>query len=359
MADKKFPVHFANFVCHFGPYELLDFLEEIVVPAFLNGHVRTFKDGQYFFHSVEILNLGRKSQPEFAICGRFVKDMVVVSEQRYDSSTNRLVIDSKKMETAPSAIFVLLLASHKLIYLLETANAPGLESFRSTVSNFLAKARTNYLGDIYSRAETQSLTPSETGRFPVADQAGNFIRVTKTRLNELLPAADLEIVPLANDESLRAFVSRFKVLQTATMRLVKPNSELDNDDFLAAVREKSNAVGSETASLTYKNQDGLVKKYVVEQLEAAAAEGNTEIKLEGKDASGLALKGTNSEFKVVSYLTSKPVELLAAGRAMLSLFKAHLASGLIKLPKQEVNNANVEKLVFLTDQVTGGNDDSA
>ena len=26
MADKKYPVHYANFVCHFGDAELLDYL---------------------------------------------------------------------------------------------------------------------------------------------------------------------------------------------------------------------------------------------------------------------------------------------------------------------------------------------
>ena len=45
MADKKFPVRYANFVCHFGESELLDYLDEIVVPAFTSGGVRTFKDG--------------------------------------------------------------------------------------------------------------------------------------------------------------------------------------------------------------------------------------------------------------------------------------------------------------------------
>ena len=47
MADKKFPVRYANFVCHFGESELLDYLDEIVVPAFTSGGVRTFKDGTY------------------------------------------------------------------------------------------------------------------------------------------------------------------------------------------------------------------------------------------------------------------------------------------------------------------------
>ena len=170
MAEKKYPVHYANFVCHFGEAELLDYLDEIVVPAFLNRGVRTFKDGKYFFHSVQVFNLGNaKNQPELAICGRFVKDMVVRSEQRYDAATDTVLPDNQRMETAPSAIFALLLASHKLIYLLETASAPGLESFRSTVNSFLGKARLKYIEDVQKRAEIGTLTDEEAARFPARD----------------------------------------------------------------------------------------------------------------------------------------------------------------------------------------------
>src|ERR1700754_747818 len=148
MADKKFPVHYANFVCHFGEAELLDFLEEIVVPAFTGGGVRTFKDGTYRLNSVEVLNLGTgKAASELALCGRFIKDMVVRSEQRYDAQTDTVVPDNKKLETAPSALFALLLASHKLVYLSETAHAPGMESFRSTIASLLNKARIAYIDD--------------------------------------------------------------------------------------------------------------------------------------------------------------------------------------------------------------------
>lgn len=91
MAEKKYPVHYANFICHFGNEELLDYLNEIVLPAFTSQAVRTFKDGRYFFNSVVILNLAAVGDvPEVAICGRFVKDMIVRSEQRWDNVTGAL-----------------------------------------------------------------------------------------------------------------------------------------------------------------------------------------------------------------------------------------------------------------------------
>ena len=376
MGERKFPVHYANFVCHFGDAELLDYLDEIVVPAFLHGGVRTLKDGKYFFHSVQILNLGNvNNQPQMAICGRFVKDMVVRSEQRYDAVTDTVLPNNQKMETAPSAIFSLLLASHKLIYLLETANAPGLESFRSTVNSFLGTARINYIDDVQKRSEIGSLTAEEAIRFPAIgveemSEAGEALgdanldddqpkKLTKKKLRQLLPPVNLEIVALSNDESLRAFVDRFQTLQSATLRLVKPNSELDNDEFLATVRVKANAVRSETSSLTYKNPDGLVKAQVVKQFEAAASEGNTEIKLDGKDQTGQTLRGSNNEFKVVSYLLSKPDGLPATARSLLTLFKAQRNSGLIKAPDHELNNRSKNRLAALAQQATGASDGGA
>lgn len=371
MAEKKFPVHYANFVCHFGEAELLDYLDEIVIPAFLSGGIRTFKDGKYFFHSVQVLNLGTKDQPELAICGRFVKDMVVRSEQRYDAATDTVLPDNQKMETAPSAIFALLLKTHKLIYLLETASAPGLESFRSTVKMFLGKARLKYIEDVQKRSEIGDLTDEEDARFPARDDENSEAplevaslddapkKLTKRKLYELLPPVNLEIVALSNDESLRAFVARFKTLQSATLRLVKPNAELDNDDFLAAVREKADAVGSETSSLVYRNSEGLIKSQLVGQLEAAVSEGNTEIKLDGKDQVGQTLRGSNDEFKVVSYLHSKPGGLLATARSMLALFKAQRASGLIKAPDHELNDRAKDRLVALAQRIIGTSDGGA
>lgn len=377
MADKKFPVHYANFVCHFGEAELLDYLNEIVVPAFTRGGVRTFKDGTYRLNSVEVLDLGAaKADQEMAICGRLIKDMIVRSEQRYDARTDTVVPDKKMMETAPSALFVLLLASHKLIYLSETAHAPGMESFRSTISSLLSKARIAYIDDVTMRSKMGALTDEETARFSVIAEAdasvedeeilqitgieeGNPKKLTKKRLRELLPPADLEILALSNDEELRAFVSRFKTLQSATLRLIKPNSELDNDDFLAQMRGNADKAGSQTSSLVYRNPDGLNKAQIVTQFETAASEGNTEIKLDGKDAVGQTLRGSNNEFKVVSYLTSLPGGILLTAQAMFSAFKQQRASGLIKAPDHELNDRAKMRLAMLASQIPNAGDGGA
>ena len=377
MPDRKFPVYYANFVCHFGEAELLDYLDEIIIPAFTGGGVRTFKDGTYRLNSVEVFDLATtNAEPELAICGRFIKDMVVHSEQRYDAVTDTVVPENRMMETAPSALFALLLASHKLIYLSETAHAPGMESFRSTVTSLLSKSRIAYINDLQMRFGSGGLTDEEKARFsaiavvvePDAEEGlvesrGIDVvepkKLTKRRMLELLPMPKLEILALSNDEELRAFVSRFKILQSATLRLIKPNSELDNDDFLAQVRLKANKAGSETSTLVYRNPEGLDKTQIVTQFETAASEGNTEIKLDGKDSVGQSLRGSNDEFKVVSYLTSLPNGLLQTARAMFSAFKQQRASGLITAPEHELTGRAKLRLTALGNQISNASDGNA
>lgn len=348
MTIKKHAVHYANFVCHFGPAELLTYLEEIVIPAFLEPRQRIFKEGKYFFHDAQVLDLGTQpGQSEMAICGRFIKDMVVRSEQRFDPETQTLRRSIQQMETAPSAIFVLLLASHKLIYLSETGSAPGMESFRSTVSNFLGQARTAYVNDVVDRAREAPLVADEAVMFQARDETGNIERLTKQRMYELIPRPELELVPLSNEESLRSFVNRFATLQSASIRLVRPNSEIDSEDFFEALRDKAEKVGSETSSLVYKNPDGLEKTEIVAQLEVAASDGNTEINLAGKDASGQKLRGSNHEFKVVSFIEGQLGAVKDTARAMWNLFKSQRASGSIKLPKSEITPQNAARLTKL------------
>lgn len=335
MSRSTQPVHFANFICHFGNFELLDLLKEIVLPAFLGDHRRTYKDTKYFFHQVQVLNLDGDSY-EPAICGRFVKDMVVRSEQRFNALTGELQKSQGSLETAPSAVFALLLASHKLLYLHETAAAPGLESFRSTTEAFLRDARVAFLERQYQLAKSgQAVTPLienalqflaiESGEAETSVQA----LATKTRLREIVAPPKLEVVPLANEDSLREFVNRFKILQSATVRLLRRNAELDNDDFFESIRNKGQRAGAETATITYKNSDGLAKSNVVGQLEAALS-GNAEIKLEGQDQLGQKLRGSNEEFKVVASLETRATSVRDAAVRMLQIFRREKRAGLIR-----------------------------
>src|SRR5690606_8131626 len=122
--------------------------------------------------------------------------------------------------------------------------------------------------------------------------------VKKKDLLEIYPRPQLKVVPLASKQSLSSFVSQYGLLRVTEVKLIDPNDEADNNEFFRQVREQKLNIGSKATSIRHSNSTGLNKAAAVEQLEAAAAQGNSEIKLEGTDRSGVKLRGDNHHFKI-------------------------------------------------------------
>ena len=145
MTNNKRTVQFANFICLFGELEMLDLCDEVVIPAFTNEqNRRSFKDTSYFFHEVELITIEEKGKPsEPAIAGKFVKNTTLQREQIYQDGN--LIKNIRKLPSAPSSFFVLILRDHKLLFLPEVSGAPSVESFRSTTEKFLKQSHTSFI----------------------------------------------------------------------------------------------------------------------------------------------------------------------------------------------------------------------
>jgi hypothetical protein len=73
----------SNFTLKFGDKNLLDLVEEVVIPAFMHGHTRKYGKITYFFHEVSILELSDDNEEPLAcIAGRFIKDTVLTQGKR-------------------------------------------------------------------------------------------------------------------------------------------------------------------------------------------------------------------------------------------------------------------------------------
>lgn len=310
------PVEFANFICRTDQLELLDSVDTVVVPAFQLGLTRTWGESTYFLHDVRIVDL-RPETPKGlpAIAGRFVKDTVLHSEQVFRNGA--LTANNQKIKSAPSAFFLLLIEQHKLIYCSEYKGAPSLETFRSTLQQFINRAHANYIQSVY-----------EQHRSAAAEQASLSERVTKVSLLADFPRPTLEIVPLASQESIAEFIARFKTLQALTIRLIKPNNEINNEGLFRALRGSSERLGSSASTLTYRNAQGLSKQSAVGHAEAAA-DGNAELKFSGKDQAGQQLSGSNEDFRVVRFIQGLPSKTVAAAKRLLLEFQGARDSGLI------------------------------
>jgi hypothetical protein len=103
---------FANLVCRFGDkFLLLDFADEIVVPAFTDATVkREYASTSYFFLKVRMAEVRYGDDDLLVIYGRLVKDTVLMREQVYVPDAG-LVPSRDSMPSALSSFFTLILFS--------------------------------------------------------------------------------------------------------------------------------------------------------------------------------------------------------------------------------------------------------
>ena len=281
---------FANFVCRFGEKALLDYAEEIVMPAFLREtYIRTHGERTFYrFYDVEYVRLEvTGGVPVLALAGRFIKDTQLTRHQVFDADVG-LVQDERSMRSAPSAYFVLVLNNHRLIYFPETPHAPDFKPFEATCRRFLKNAHKEYVEGLYRGRR-------EDGE-----------RVTKNALYEEHPTPTLEVIPLAGRESVEEFMRRYAVLKQIDFRLVRPNDDIVAADILAQLRVWGDDLNSDSMKLTVGNGAGLDINAGVEAVVAATAVGNQEVRLNGVDGDGNKLSGNNRQFHISAPMDEVP-----------------------------------------------------
>lgn len=305
-------INFANFICRFGEKAvMLDYAEEIVLPAFESNGKRMYGESSYFFQNVSLQNYGNDDNPELVIVGRLIQDTILSREQKYEDG--KLVKDRASMPSAPSALFALVMESHKLLYFPETKSAPSLQAFRATAARLIRDVHMAHINTQHEKSVSEGK------------------RISKKKLMEALPVPTIEVVPLSSPGSLEEFVKQFKVLQQIRIELVDPNDEVDGRQLVQAMRETKDSLGATSTAITYGNSNGLSQNKAVGELETVVAEGNTKVTLVGKDAVGDTLRGNNDSFKLgmpIEDVSSNPVE---AGKDFYSVFKEKVSDGLLKV----------------------------
>ena len=322
--SKKNELEFANFILKFGQERnLLDFAEEIVIPAFLSDLERAYGETRHFFHSVEILNLGNEESPILCIAGRYIKTTVLKTEQVFDEVNDELIKNDGSLRTSPSAVFILILNNHRLIYLSETAYAPNLIAFQTTVKKFIREKYQDFINQL-----------SLLGEIP----KGQLYR-------EYDPT--LEIVSLTNEESMREFIDQYDLLKKVEIKLLTPNSDIDNNEFLREARKfKDEAVSNITTITHHNGKDGLSKGGVTRQIESALSQGNSKVSLRGTDRQGNKLEGSNENFKVKSQLANLPKTVSGIANGGYEIFQSLLTQGTIRIGESQENISETIKQLW-------------
>lgn len=323
MSGKSLSMELGNLICRFGRDKvLLDMADEIVLPCFFDEKlVRSYSKTSYFFHEVSPVLLNNDaSDIVVGIAGRFIKDTTLEREQIFEEGKG-LVKDAGSMRSSPSAIFLLILNSHRLIYVKETKDAPSKESFRSTLLSFLRYKHKEYIEAEYERLNA------------AREEDPKAERVTKKDLNEATPRPTLELIPLTSEDSIEAFVRKYRILKTIEISLSDRNDENDNNPFFEEMQKRKDAIGSTKTLVKHTNSKGLDKDEAINEIAEATEQGNQNVKLSGIDNDGDILRGNNENFqlrKPLEDLSSRPAN---AANDLYESFVGLVDSGLVKIPE--------------------------
>lgn len=328
-------VEFANFICHFGNDVLLDYLNEIVLPAFLNGRrIRMYGNSKYLLLDVKLVNLKSDLEPDSrtpALVGRFVMDTVLQRDQILVG--DKIVNDTQKIKSAPSSLFVLLLDNHKLIYSKQVSGAPGLSAFRSTVEQILKLRWSDYINEL---SDDNKAAREVDAKIP---------KITKRALVESIQAPHLEIVPLAGSRNLKNLVDQFKILKEINIKVVRPNAELNNDGLFNTVEEARSQVNADATTLIHRNPAGLDKTQTIKQL-VPALQGNALVTLRGTGPTAAKLVGTNEEMSMREPM-EVPSSVSKGSLAMFNKFKKLISLKALQVGRVINSERNLAKLESL------------
>jgi hypothetical protein len=269
-------LEFANFTLKFGTKNLLDYLDQIVFPAFTSNYLReTYFNTQYFFFEVELVDLEVNFKTYKCIIGRLIKNMMLERDQIF--SGGELVLDSQQLQSSPSSTFILILENHKLLLIREVKSAPAMEAFENTIRKFLKASRNQYINQIYNEAkETEE-------------------KRTKASIQKEIPALKLDVIPLLSRTELSQLVNIYEVFQSLEIKLIETNSELDSDEFFEKARKTKSQISASQASIRFSNNDGLNKAEALSQIESAGKTGNAIILTSGTGEDGTRINTKNTE----------------------------------------------------------------
>lgn len=323
MSEKSLSMEMGNLVCRFGSKKvLLDLADEVVLPSFFDDSlVRNYDKTSYFFHEVALVKLFQSNNEiVIGIAGRFIKDTTLEREQIFEQGKG-LIKDIDSMRSSPSALFLLILNNHRLVYVKETKNAPSKDTFRSTLLSFLKDKHKQYIENEY---EIQMAVHNENPDQP---------KVTKKELYEANPNPTLELIPLTSEESIEDFLKKYSVLKTIEISLSDRNDENDNDPFFEELQKRKDAIGSTNSIVKHSNSKGLDKDEAINEIAEATAQGNQKVKLSGTDIDGDLLRGNNEQFQLrrpLENLSTKPDK---AANELYESFLGLVNEGFVKIPE--------------------------
>lgn len=305
-------VEFGNLVVRFGDNKVfVDYLTKIVFPAFEDDELerRYGENTIYFFLNTRI---GQDESGEYYISGRIVKDTLLERDQYFDGT--KIVEDHESLDSSPTAFFIILLKSHRFIYIHETRYAPPMEAFGATVRKFLNIKHEEFIRELYEEPNNE---------------------LSLKHLRKIHSKPETHVVSLSSPLEIKEFIKYLKKVNRLELQLLDTNDEIDPEKLYDSIRARKKRLKSEKVAIVDTNPKGLNKTAASNEIAAAAQTGNQRIKIRGEDSAGNRVNGDNDNFKLFTELdleTSNTSELRKKG---ISIFHDLVESNSIFLPAEK------------------------
>jgi hypothetical protein len=302
-----------NFVCRFGETEvLLDRYTDLVEPALFGKHQRRWGDTSFFLYDVNYFNAGTKEIPTPAVAGRLVKDTVLRQEQKLQDG--RLVPADGKLPSAPSSLFVLLLATHRLLFIREQQGSPEARQFASSIDRFIRAERLKII-------EKQHKESRSSGQLKA-----------KADLHREIPLPDVTVTPVLSHSEVEAFIDRFSRIRRLSVAIEPTNDEPDNEAFFRYLRANGAAINAKSSRVEYvaKANESLDSDSAAQSVRAAR-NGLASFRIEGLDNDGNRLTGDNEKLRIMVPFKSEERDVVAKATEAVASFRDLRASNDVDL----------------------------
>ncbi|MFB5251202.1 hypothetical protein ACE38F_12510 [Bacillus mycoides] len=230
MATGK-SLYIANFNCTFGNENkpMLDYFEEIIMPAFQQSVKRESDGNTYFFENVRLI----MTKGDFMLGGLLIKRTKLEVKSIYEEGKGLKLID-EIYPSDPYSFFLINLKNHRMVIVKNQKGSPTLGNFSAT-AKFVLK---DYISKINKDIEEKE---------------------------DRLPAVNLNIVAIPFEDAIRKELRKVKKIKNVILRFYPLNGDIDGKQALTSLREMLDEVESKNGHVEIKTPGN--KEKVVDLLD--------------------------------------------------------------------------------------------
>lgn len=253
MIEQK-SLYIANFNCTFGKENkpMLDYFQQIILPAFTSSEMRVSDGNKYFFDNVKLIMV----KGRFMLSGLMIKRTKLEVKSLYTEGVGLRVTD-ESYPSDPYSYFLINLQNHRMVIVKNQKGSPNLGNFSAT-ANFLLKQ--------YIRKFNQEIENKE----------------------DKLPSVQLNVVAIPFEDAIREELRNVTKIHNIILRFYPLNGDVDGKATFSNLRDMLDEVDSQSGFAQFNTPDN--KENVIELLDNTKGLVRPSVKVSYNNGSSKTLK---------------------------------------------------------------------